>query len=115
MRDREPSHNGHRLSERWLNDAIPHAYNQEEEERERIPKSVKHRNDNHQHIRSDVIAMPVLVVVEAPCHEHFQDQEGDDGRNVVLHRQDIVSVLDIEEAPEYADYGVNYSDTPIER
>jgi hypothetical protein len=39
--------------------------------------------------------------VEEPCHQHFHDQEYDDSSDIVLHSQDIMSMLHIEECPEY--------------
>lgn len=59
--------------------------------------------------------MVVLVIVEAPGHELFDDQEDDDSGDVVLNGEDIVAVLDVKEAPENADDGVGDGDARVER
>ena len=57
--------------------------------------------------------MPVLIVVEAPCHELFDDEEDDSGSDVILHREDVVAVLNIEEGPEGAENSVGDGQTTI--
>ena len=58
--------------------------------------------------------MAVLVVVETPGHEHFQDQEYQDGCDVVLHREDVVPMLEIQESPEDAYDEVGDGDAAVE-
>jgi len=113
--DCQPPYYRHRLPERGFHDSIPHAYYQQQEKREGIPECVEDGYDNHKYFRADVIPVSVLVVVEAPCHEHFDDQKYDDRRDVVLNGQDIVPVLHIQECPECTDDRIYNCETTVKR
>lgn len=58
--------------------------------------------------------MTVLVVVEEPCHEHFHDQEDQDGSDVVLHSQDVVSVHPVHDSPTYRQQSIDQGSNGIE-
>ena len=59
--------------------------------------------------------MVILVIVEAPGHELLNDQEDDDGGDVILHGEDIVAVLNVEEGPEDSDDCVGNGYAGVER
>lgn len=44
--------------------------------------------------------MPILVVIVAPCHQLFDNQENDDCGDIILHGQDVMAILDIKKGPE---------------
>lgn len=114
----KPANVDHRLPKSRLDNSIAHADNQEQEERERVTASVQNCDDNHQDLRTDVASIAVLVIIVKPCHQHLDNQEYDDGRNVVLDSDynnklvsindktdlqkltNIVPMLNIEEPPE---------------
>jgi len=114
VRNSKPSDNGHRLAESGLDYTIAHAHNQKQKERKRVAEGVENGNNNHQHLGAEVVTMAVLVVVEAPGHQHLEDQEDDDSRDVILDRKDIVPVLEVEKAPEHGHDKVRDGDTTIE-
>lgn len=95
MRDRKPAHDGHGFAQRGLDNAVSHAHDEEEEEGERVPEGVEHGDDNHEHFGAHVVSISVLIVVEAPRHQHLQHQESNNGGDVVLDGEDIVPVLDV--------------------
>ena len=52
--------------------------------------------------------------VETPCHQHFNDEEDKNSCNVILHSQDIRTVLEVQETPECQHQGVQDGDAAIE-
>lgn len=58
--------------------------------------------------------MTILVVVEAPGHEHFHHQKDENGCDVVLDRQNVMPVLEVEEAPEAQNDKVYNGDAAVE-
>jgi hypothetical protein len=58
--------------------------------------------------------MPVGIIVEEPCHQHLNDEEDDNGSDVVLHSKDIVPVLSVKEAPEGGENRVGDSHSAVE-
>ena len=74
----------HCFAETWLDHAIAHADDQKEEEGERVPSGVQDGHKHHQSLIESIVAVPVLVVVEAPGHQLLHDQEDDCRGNVIL-------------------------------
>ena len=111
----EPTNHDHCLAQRWLDNAIAHAHDEQEEEAEGVAAGVEDGDHDHEDLRADVGAVHVLVVVEAPCEQHLHDEEDDDGRDVVLHGQDVVSMLHVEERPEDPHDRIYQRHAPIER
>ena len=110
----QPAYDGHGLAERGFDDSIAHADDEQQEERERVAEGVQHSDDDHKHLGSNIVAMAILVVVKAPSHKHLHHQEDQNGCDVVLYRQYIVSVLVVQEAPEQQDYKVYDRDATVE-
>ncbi len=114
MRDGEEADVDHRFAEGWLDDTVAHADDEEEEEGKGVTAGIEDGHDDKKHFCDDIGAVVVLVVVEAPGHEIFDNEEDNDGGDVVLNWEDIVAVLDIEEAPEDANDGVDDGNAGIE-
>ncbi len=104
----------HGAAEGGFDDAVAHADNEKEEEGERVTACIENGDDDEEHLVNGVVAVMVLVVVEAPCHELLNDKEDDGCGNVVLHGQDIAAILDVEESPERAEDGVGDAEAAIE-
>lgn len=114
MSHSQPTDDGHGLAERGLDDSIAHADDEQQEERKRVSERVEHSNDDHEHLGPNVVAVTVLVIVEAPSHEHFHYQKDEDGCDVILNRKNVVPVLIVEEAPEKEDDKINDCYAPVE-
>lgn len=112
--DSQPANNGHGLAKGGFDNAVAHAYNEQQEEGERVAEGVQDSDDDHEHLGPNVVAVAVLVVVEAPSHEHLDHQEDQDGCDVVLDRKNVVSVLVVKEAPEEQDCKVDDGDAAVE-
>ena len=110
----QPANNGHRLSERRLDNTVAHTHDEQQEEREGITEGIQHSHNDHEDLRANVVAMAILVVVEAPGHKHFHDQEYQNGCDVVLDCQNIVPILVVQETPEQEDDKVYDCDAAIE-
>ena len=54
------------------------------------------------------------MVVVAPCSYHLDNQEANSRSDVVLNRQDIMSILDVEESPEDANDRIHYCESAVE-
>jgi hypothetical protein len=93
-------HVPHCLAEGWFHNAVSHADNEQQEERERVSRSIENRNQNHKGLGSNIGSMDIFVIVVSPSQQHLDNQENQDCRDVILDRKDIVSILDIEESPE---------------
>lgn len=59
--------------------------------------------------------MSILVIVETPRHQHFNDQEDKDSSDIVLHGQYVAPVLEVEKAPKDAQHKVYDRQASIER
>lgn len=59
--------------------------------------------------------MVVGIAIEAPGHQLLHYEENDNGRNIILDRQNVVTVLYVEEAPEDSQNSINYCEAAIER
>lgn len=114
MRDGEEADIDHCFAEAGLDDAVAHADDEEEEEGEGVAARVEDGIDEHEDFGARVEAVRIFVVIESPCHELFDNQEDDDGGDVVLDGKDVVTVLGVEETPEDADDGVDNGDAGVE-
>jgi hypothetical protein len=113
MRNSKPANDGHGLAQRRLDNTIAHTHDEEQEERERVAERIQDGDNYHEYLCANVVAMAILVVVESPSHEHLNDQEDEDGGDVILNSQDIVSVLEVEKAPKYEDDKVDDGDAAV--
>lgn len=58
--------------------------------------------------------MYIGEVVVAPGHQLFHNEKDDDRGDIVLNRQYIMSILDVQEAPEDGKHGVDDGQAAIE-
>jgi len=58
--------------------------------------------------------MSVLEIVKQPCHEDLDDEESQDGGNVVLHGQNVMSVLEVQKGPSGTAEGIYQSQGAVE-
>ena len=92
MRYCQPADVDHGFAQGGFDDAVAHADDEEEEEGEAVAAGAEDGDDDEDGFRADVEAVPVLEVVEEPGHEHFYHEEDEDGGDVVLDGEDVVSV-----------------------
>jgi len=115
MCDCQPADVDHRLAQRELDNAITHADNQQQEEREAVAEGGENRHHNKQHLCSSVETVSVLVVVEQPGHEHLHNEEHNDRSDVILDWEDVVAVEVVQNAPANAEQGVYQCERSVER
>ena len=77
MNDGEDSDIDHGASQSVFDDAIAHAHDEQQEEREGVTAGVEDGDDYEKQFVNGVVAVTILVVVEAPCHELLDDEEDD--------------------------------------
>ena len=113
-------HNGedadvdHGAAEGVLDNTVAHADYEKEEEGERVAACVENGDDDEEDLVDGVVAVAVLVVVEAPCHELLDDEEDNGCGDVVLDREDVGAVLNVEKGPEGTEDGVCDGEAAIE-
>lgn len=113
--DCQPAHPDHGSSQMRLYDTVSHAHNQQQEEAEAVSASTEDADNNHQSLCAAAQAVSVLEIVEQPGHEDLDDEEGQDGGDVVLDRQDVMPVLEIEKGPAGTHEGVDEGQDAVER
>lgn len=104
----------HEFAETWLDDTITHADDKEKEKGERVPSSVENGHNYHEEFSKGVVAMIVRIVVEAPGHQLLDYEEYDNGCDVVLDWEYVVTVLHIEKGPEYSHNRIHDRQTTVE-
>lgn len=97
--DGESAHIDHSAAEAGPHDAIAHADNEEQEEGEGVARGRQHRHEAQQGFGPRSQAVTILVVVEEPGDEHLEHKEGEDGGDVMLHRQHVVAVAVVQRGP----------------
>jgi len=112
--DGQPADVDHRLAQGELHHAVAHADDEEEEEGEAVAEGGEDGDDDQQDFGAGVESVSVLVVVEEPGHEHLYDEEDEDGRDVVLHGEDVVAVQVVENPPADSEQGVDESEGGVE-
>lgn len=105
----------HGFPQGGFDDTVAHTNYEEEKEGKRVAPGVEDRDYDHHDFCQRVRTMAILIVIKAPCHQLFDNEEQDDGCDVILHWKDVVSILYVKKSPENAYDGVNDCDTCIER
>lgn len=73
MRDCEEADIDHCFAEGRFDDAVTHADDEEEEKGERVAAGVEDGDDYQHNFRQRIGTVVVLVVIEAPSHEIFDN------------------------------------------
>ena len=92
MDEREESNLEHDRSEGWSYDSVAHRSDEEHEEGERVAPGVEDGDEEEERVRDARVADRVEVVVVLVDGEHFENEEDDRGRNVVLDGKKLAPV-----------------------
>jgi hypothetical protein len=86
----KPSDSDHSATERWLDNTITHAYDEQKEEGERVAEGIENAHQDYENLGSCIITVPVSEIwfwvsavqyvahetsltIIAPGHEHLYD------------------------------------------
>jgi hypothetical protein len=117
VQPRQDPHFRHDAPQALLDDTQAHTDYQEQEKAERVSSGIQDRHDKEESQGGGSSSVFVDVAVVPEISDHFDDQENDSARNVVLHGPDrqrgknairgshsqkLITVLDAEESPSAA-------------
>ena len=115
MRNPEQADIYHCLAQRWFDNTISHADDEQKEKGKGISAGIQYGYQNHQRFVEGIVAITILIVIEAPGHKLFHNEEDDGSCDIILYRQDIGPMLDVQKCPECSKHGICNRETTVER